>query len=244
MPKGPPLPFIPSEDSNVMVNSPMSLACPVSSSDLTPTELELPSSLERNRMYGFSTESLALHFLMYPDPWELTLTLSPVHEQSTDMMSDSRGIVRYAPPTTSLVAFQEPQLYQQGFDATGRRILYRDFIPVSTAVAPDMFQEMHSTSNILCEFRFYSVVFLYSWKVFDVAREGIKCIDKGLDGNFYVFPRSFPWGVDITILWRQLYGSMVRVFLVLSQEMAWIEMPTNGEFNIYQYLRCWCSSWL
>lgn len=78
------------------------------------------------------------------------------------MMLDSRGMVRYAPPTTSLVVPQQLQPYQQGFDATGRPILYRDFVPISTAVAPDMFREMHSTGDILCEFSFYSVVFLYS----------------------------------------------------------------------------------
>ncbi len=58
MPEGSPLPLIWSEDSNVTVNSPMSFTRPVPSSDLTPTELEPTSSLERNRMHGSSTESL------------------------------------------------------------------------------------------------------------------------------------------------------------------------------------------
>ncbi len=72
--------------------------------------------------------------------------------------------------------------------------------------------------------------------MFDVAREGIKRIDKGLDGNFYAFPKCFPRGVDITMLWRQLYGAMVRASLVPSQGIARIEMPKNGEFDLYQFI--------
>ncbi len=53
MPEGSPLPFIPSEDSNV--NSPMSFNGRVPRSDLTPTEFEFTSSLERNRVHDFST---------------------------------------------------------------------------------------------------------------------------------------------------------------------------------------------
>ncbi len=130
------------------------------------TAFTVTSSLERNRMHGSSTESLGPAF---PRVSRAQATyartgsaLSPVHAQSTGMMLDSRRMVRYAPPTTSLVAPQQPQPYQQGFDATGRPILYRDSAPISTAVAPAMFREMHSTGDILCEFIFYSVVFHYS----------------------------------------------------------------------------------
>ncbi len=56
--------------------------------------------------------------------------------------------------------------------------------------------------------------------MFDVACKGIEHIDKGLDGNFYAFLKSFPWGADVTMLWRQLYGAMARASLVPSQEMA------------------------
>ncbi|SJL17275.1 uncharacterized protein ARMOST_20822 [Armillaria ostoyae] len=175
MPEGSPLPFIPSEDSNVTVNSPMSFTRPVPGSDLTPTELELNSSLERNGIHGSSTQSLGPTF---PRVSRASATysrtgsaLSPVHEQSTDMMLDSRGVVRYAPPTTSLI------------DPLQRLRTYL------ITVAPDMFWEMHSTSEIL-------------------SREGIERIDKGLDGSFYAFSRSFPRGIDVTMLCRQLYGAM------------------------------------
>ncbi|KAK0227210.1 hypothetical protein EDD85DRAFT_162541 [Armillaria nabsnona] len=203
MPEGSPLPFIASEDSNV--NSPMSFNRRVPRSDLTPTEFEFTSSLERNRMHGSSTESLgpAFHRVSRaPETYARTSSaLSPVHEQSTDVMLGSRGMP-----------------YQQGFDATGRPILYRDFVPISTVVTPDMFREMHSTSDIL-------------------SREGIARIDKGLDGNFYAFSRSFPRGVDVTTLWRQLYGAMARASLVLSQETTRIKMPKNGVSHLCQYLR-------
>ncbi|KAK0209644.1 hypothetical protein IW262DRAFT_504739 [Armillaria fumosa] len=199
---GSPLPYIPPEDSNVPVNSPMSFARPVPDSDLTPTGLEFTSPLERNRMHGSSVENRGPAFpRVSRSPATSARTgaaLGLVHEQSTDMMLDSRGMVRYAPPTTSLVMPQQPQPYQQGFDAAGRPILYRDCVPISTAVSPDMFREMHSTSDIL-------------------SREGIDHIDKGLDGNFYAFSRSFPRGVDVTTLWRQLYGAMAQAFLLPSR---------------------------
>ncbi|KAK0227206.1 hypothetical protein EDD85DRAFT_162086 [Armillaria nabsnona] len=173
MPEGSPLPFIPSEDSNITDNSPTSFARPVPSSDLTPTELEPTSSLERNKMHGSSNESLgpAFHRVSRaPETYDRTgSALRPVHEQSTDMMLDSRGMIRYVTPTTSLVAPRKPQPYQQGFDATGRPVLHRDCVPISTAVAPDMFREMHSTSDILYEFSYYSVVFL----------NGARCISRG-----------------------------------------------------------------
>ncbi len=98
-------------------------------------------------MHGSSTESLGPAFpceSRYPETYARTgAVLSPVHEQGTDLTLDSRGMVRYAPPTTSLVAPQQPQPYQQGFDATGRPILNRDCVPISTAVASDMFRETH-----------------------------------------------------------------------------------------------------
>ncbi|KAK0435888.1 hypothetical protein EV421DRAFT_2022333 [Armillaria borealis] len=196
MPEGSPLSFIPSEDSNITVNSPMPFARPVPGSDLTPTEREFTSSLERNRMHGSSSESLGPAFLRVSRA-SATYTrsgsaLNPAHEQSTEMMLDSGGMS-----------------YQQGFDATGRPILYRDCVPISTAVAPDMFREMHETSDIL-------------------SREGIEGIDKGLDGNFYAFWRSFPRGINVTTLWRQFYDAMARASLVQSQEMTRIEMPKNG----------------
>ncbi len=93
-------------------------------------------------MHGSSTESLgpAFHRVSRaPETYARTgSALSPIHEQSTDMMLDSRGMVLYVPPTTSLVAPQQLQPYQQGFDATGRPILYRDCVPISTAVALDI----------------------------------------------------------------------------------------------------------
>ncbi|KAK0219511.1 hypothetical protein EDD85DRAFT_341386 [Armillaria nabsnona] len=113
------------------------------------------------------------------------------------MMLDSRGMVRYAPTSAAVSA-----------RIRRRQILYRDFVPISIAVAPDMFREMQSTSDIL-------------------FREGIEHIDKAPDGNLYAFSRSFPRGVDVTMLWRQLYGAMARVSRVPSQEIARIEMPTN-----------------
>ncbi len=72
IPEGSPLPFIPSEDSNV--NSPMSFDRRVLRSDFTPTELELTSSLERKKMHGSSTKSFGPAFP--PDPWEPTLALA------------------------------------------------------------------------------------------------------------------------------------------------------------------------
>ncbi len=90
---------------------PMSFARHVPGSDLTPTELELASSLERNRMHGSSTESLGPAFPRVSRSPAIYArngsALSPVHEQSTDMMLDSRGMVLYAPPSTSLVAPQQ-----------------------------------------------------------------------------------------------------------------------------------------
>ncbi|PBK72036.1 hypothetical protein ARMSODRAFT_740865 [Armillaria solidipes] len=84
MPEGSPLPFIPPEDSNL--NSPMSFTRPVPGSDLTPTELELSSSLERNRMHDSSTESLGPAF---PRVSRASATyarsgsaLNPVHDMS------------------------------------------------------------------------------------------------------------------------------------------------------------------
>ncbi len=70
----------------------------------------------------------------------------------------------------------------------------------------------------------------------DVAREGIECIDKALDGNLYAFSRCFPRGGDVTMLWRQLYGAMARASLVPSQETTRIEMPQNCEFDLYQII--------
>ncbi len=70
----------------------------------------------------------------------------------------------------------------------------------------------------------------------DVAREGIECIDKALDGNLYAFSRCFPRGGDVTMLWRQSYGAMARASLVPSQETSRIEMPKNGEFDLYQFI--------
>ncbi|KAK0191748.1 hypothetical protein F5146DRAFT_612963 [Armillaria mellea] len=212
MPEGSPLPYIPSEDSNITVHSHMTFTRPLPGCDLTPAELELASSLERNGMPGPPADSLGLGFPHVSRPSashaRTGSALSSIYEQSTDMMLDSRGMVRYSPPTASLVAPQQPQPYQQGFDAAGRPILYRDCIPISTAVAPDMFRDTHSTGDIL-------------------SREGIDRIDKGLDGNLYAFTRSFPRGVDVTILWRQLYGAMARASLVPSHETTRIEMPKN-----------------
>ncbi|PBL01539.1 hypothetical protein ARMGADRAFT_220130 [Armillaria gallica] len=95
MPEGSPLPFIPSEDSNVTVNSPMAFTRPVPGSDLTPTDLEPTPSLEQNKMHGSSTESLGPAFRRVsrsPTTYARTgSALSPVHEQSTDMMLDFRG---------------------------------------------------------------------------------------------------------------------------------------------------------
>ncbi|PBK72032.1 hypothetical protein ARMSODRAFT_740555 [Armillaria solidipes] len=100
MPEGSPLPFIPSEDSDV--NSPVSFNRPVPGSDLTPTELELTSSLERNRMHGSSTESLGPAFLrVFRSPATYARTgsaLNPIRQQSTDMVLDSRGMVHYHLP--------------------------------------------------------------------------------------------------------------------------------------------------
>lgn len=213
MPGESPLPYIPPEDSNVPVNSPMLFARPVPDSDLTPTGLEFTSPLERNRIHGSSIESLGPAFpRVSRSPATSARTgaaLGLIHEQNTDMMLDSRGMVRCAPPPTSLVVPQQPQPYQQGFDAAGRPILYRDCVPISTAVAPDMMvRDMHSTSDIL-------------------SREGIDRIDKGFDGKFYAFSRSFPRGVDVTILWRQLYGAMAQASLLPSQGATRIEMPKN-----------------
>ncbi len=73
---------------------------------LAPTELEPTPSLERNRMHGSSTESLGPpcpRVSRSPTTYARTgSALSPVHEKSTNMMLDSRGMVSYAPPTTSL----------------------------------------------------------------------------------------------------------------------------------------------
>ncbi len=84
MPEGSPLPFIPSEDSNVTVNSLMPFTRPVPGSDLTPTELEFSSSLEGNRMLGSSTESLGPAFprvSRVPETYVRTgSALSPVHD--------------------------------------------------------------------------------------------------------------------------------------------------------------------
>ncbi len=66
----------------------------------------------------------------------------------------------------------------------------------------------------------------------DVAREGIERIEKGLYGNFYAFSRGFPRGIDVTKVWRQLYGAMARASFVPSQETTRIEMPKNGEFDL------------
>ncbi len=68
-----------------------------------------------------------------------------------------------------------------------------------------------------------------------VACEGIERIDKGLDGNFYAFSRSFPRGIDVTTLWHQLYGATARASLVPSQETTRIEMPKSLDSR--QYLR-------
>ncbi|KAK0467450.1 hypothetical protein IW261DRAFT_1520141, partial [Armillaria novae-zelandiae] len=210
MPGGPPSPCIPSEDSNLLVNSAMSFARPVPDFDLTPTGPEFTSSLERNRMHGSSIESLGPGFPRVsrspPTSARTGSALGLVHDQSTDMALDSRGMVRYAPPTTAPVAPQQAQPYQQGFDAAGRPILYRDCVPISIAVAPDVFREMHSTSDIL-------------------SREGIDRVCEGLDGNFYAYSRSFPRGVDVTTLWRQLYGAMAKASLLPSQETTQIKMP-------------------
>ncbi len=53
--------------------------------------------------------------------------------------------------------------------------------------------------------------------MFDVAREGIERIDKGLDGKFYAFSRGFPRGVDVTTLWRQLYDAMAHASRAVEQ---------------------------
>ncbi len=38
------------------------------------------------------------------------------------------------------------------------------------------------------------------------------------------------------MVWRQLYGAMARASLVPSQETTRIEMPKNGEFDLYQFI--------
>ncbi|KAK0421483.1 hypothetical protein EV421DRAFT_1280465 [Armillaria borealis] len=170
-------------------------------------------------MHDSSSESLGPAFPRVsraPATYTRTGSASnPIRQQNTEMMLDSRGMVRYASPTTSLVAPQQPQPYQQGFDATGRPILYRDCVPISTAVARDMFREMHSTSDI-------------------VFCEGIERIDKGLDGNFYAFSRSFLRGVEsqrfdanYTVPWCVCLSSRPRGQLGLKYQRtsAFISIP-------------------
>ncbi|PBK80734.1 hypothetical protein ARMGADRAFT_1039883 [Armillaria gallica] len=70
--------------------------------------LEPTSSLERNRMHGSSTKSLGPAFPRVSRSLGTYArsgsALSVIHEQSIGMMLDSRGMLRYAPPNTSLVA--------------------------------------------------------------------------------------------------------------------------------------------
>ncbi|KAG7439719.1 uncharacterized protein BT62DRAFT_924541 [Guyanagaster necrorhizus] len=213
-PEVPPLPFIPPDDISLRTT----FARPLSDPDLTPAKLDLASSLERSRIDDSRTQSLGPglpHVSRAPTTYaRSTPALSPVPEQSTDMMSNSRGLVHYAPPTTVSPVAHQPQPYQQGFDASGRPILYRNCVPIVTTAAPDMFRDMHSASEVL-------------------SREGIDRIDRDLDGSFYAFSRSFPRGTDVTALWRQLYGAMMRASLLPHQgeDPSPIVMPKNASTN-------------
>ncbi|PBK80729.1 hypothetical protein ARMGADRAFT_824689 [Armillaria gallica] len=72
MPEGPPLPFIPSGDSNVMVNSPISFARPVLGSDLSS---HFVTGMQQDAWLCYRV--LAVPSLAYPEPRKHTFSLAP-----------------------------------------------------------------------------------------------------------------------------------------------------------------------